>query len=66
MRRALRGVPATIVVPEHAPQTKIDAIERFGGRVIQVPYDEWWQVLVEGRYDGAPTACSSTRSTTTA
>ena len=28
----LRGVPATIVVPEHAPQTKIDAIERYGGR----------------------------------
>ena len=49
----LRGVPATIVVPEHAPQTKIDAVERFGGRVIRVPYDEWWQALVEGRYEGA-------------
>jgi threonine dehydratase len=49
----LRGVPATIVVPEHAPQTKIDAIERYGGRVIKVPYEEWWQVLVTGRYDGA-------------
>jgi threonine dehydratase len=49
----LRGVPAAIVVPEHAPQTKIDAIERYGGRVIKVPYDEWWQVLVTGRYEGA-------------
>jgi threonine dehydratase len=49
----LRGVPATIVVPEHAPQTKIDSIERYGGRVIRVPYDEWWQVLVTGRYEGA-------------
>jgi threonine dehydratase len=49
----LRGVPATIVVPEHAPQTKIDAIERYGGRVIRVPYEEWWQVLVTGAYDGA-------------
>jgi threonine dehydratase len=48
----LRGVPATIVVPEHAPQTKIDAIERYGGRVIRVPYEEWWQVLVTGRYEG--------------
>jgi threonine dehydratase len=48
----LRGVPATIVVPEHAPQTKIDAIERYGGRVIKVPYDEWWNVLVTGGYDG--------------
>jgi threonine dehydratase len=49
----LRGVPATIVVPEHAPQTKIDAIERYGGRVVRVPYEEWWQVLVTGRYDSA-------------
>jgi threonine dehydratase len=49
----LRGIPATIVVPEHAPQAKIDAIERYGGRVIKVPYDEWWQVLVTGRYEHA-------------
>ena len=49
----LRGVPATIVVPEHAPQTKLAAIERLGGTVIRVPYDEWWQVLVDGRYEGA-------------
>ena len=44
----LRGVPATIVVPDHAPQTKIDAIERYGGRVIKVPYDEWWNTMVTG------------------
>ena len=49
----LRGVPATIVVPEHAPETKLAAIARYGGRVIKVPYDEWWQVLVTGTYEGA-------------
>ncbi len=49
----LRGVPATIVVPEHAPETKLAAIARYGARVIKVPYDEWWQVLVTGRYEGA-------------
>src|SRR5206468_3383363 len=27
----LRGVPATIVAPEHAPQTKVTAIEPYGG-----------------------------------
>jgi len=48
----LRGVPATIVVPEHAPQTKLDAIARYGGRAIRVPYDDWWEVLVTGRYEG--------------
>src|SRR5205823_6385812 len=49
----LRGVPATIVVPDHAPQTKLAAIDRLGGRVIKVPYDEWWKALVDGCYDGA-------------
>ena len=37
------GVPATIVAPDHAPQTKIDAIARLGGTVIKVPFDRWWQ-----------------------
>ena len=45
----LRGVLATVVVPEHAPATKIAAVERYGGRVLKVPYDEWWETLVTGR-----------------
>jgi threonine dehydratase len=48
------GVPATIVVPENAPRTKLDAIERLGGRVVQVPYESWWQALVDGGTDAAP------------
>jgi threonine dehydratase len=46
------GIPATIVVPEHAPETKLAAIERLGGRVVKVPYDRWWQTIVESRFDG--------------
>jgi threonine dehydratase len=46
------GVPATIVVPEHAPQTKLDAIERLGGRVLKVPYERWWQTIEESRFEG--------------
>ena len=46
------GLPATIAVPEHAPQTKLDAIERLGGRVLKVPYDDWWQAIVTSRIDG--------------
>ncbi len=49
----LRGVPATIVVPDHAPEAKLAAIARYGGRAIKVPYDEWWQVLLDGGYAGA-------------
>jgi threonine dehydratase len=46
------GVPATIVVPEHAPQTKLDAIARLGGTVIRVPFERWWQAMEEGFYPG--------------
>ena len=46
------GVPATIVVPEEAPQTKLDAIERLGGRVIKVPHERWWQVMEEHAFPG--------------
>lgn len=49
--RAL-GVPATIVVPEHAPQAKVAAIERLGGRVLKVPYDDWWNTIITSRVDG--------------
>jgi threonine dehydratase len=49
----LRGVPATIVVPEGAPRTKIAAVERFGGTVVSLPYEDWWRVLVQGRFEGA-------------
>jgi threonine dehydratase len=47
------GVPATIIAPDHAPQTKLDAIARLGGRVIKVPYDRWWQAMEESSYPGA-------------
>ena len=47
----LRGVPCTVVVPDQAPRAKLDAIERLGARVIAVPFDRWWRVLVEHRFD---------------
>ena len=47
------GVPATIVAPEHAPQTKLDAIARLGGEVVKVPYERWWEIMVAGRYEDA-------------
>ena len=46
------GVPATIAVPEHAPQAKLAAIERLGGQVLKLPYDDWWNVIVSSRVDG--------------
>ena len=46
------GVPATIVVPEHAPEAKLAAIKRLGGQVRKLPYDDWWNVIVSSRLDG--------------
>ena len=46
------GLPATIVVPEHAPEAKLSAIAALGGRALKVPYDEWWQTIVTSRVDG--------------
>ena len=46
------GVPAAVVVPDHAPATKLAAIERLGGRVIKVPWERWWQVIEEHSFPG--------------
>jgi threonine dehydratase len=46
------GLPARIVVPESAPQAKLNAIERLGGEVIKVPYEDWWRAIVESRAEG--------------
>jgi threonine dehydratase len=46
------GVPCTVIAPDHAPAAKTDAIERLGGRVIKIPFAEWWTVIEESRYEG--------------
>jgi len=44
------GVPCTVIAPSSAPDTKIHAIERLGGRVIKVSFDEWWRAFEERSY----------------
>jgi len=44
------GVRCTAVVPEGAPHSKLEAIQRLGAETISVPYGDWWNVLVEHRY----------------
>jgi threonine dehydratase len=46
------GVPCSVVVPEHAPQTKLLAVERLGARTLRVPFDRWWQTLVDRFHPG--------------
>jgi threonine dehydratase len=46
------GVRATIVAPETAPATKVSAVERMGGRVIKVPFADWWRTFETRSYPG--------------
>ncbi|MCH8331317.1 MAG: pyridoxal-phosphate dependent enzyme, partial [Bacteroidetes bacterium] len=46
------NLPCQVIVPEHAPQTKLDAIERLGASYIKLPFDEWWQVIIDHQYEG--------------
>jgi threonine dehydratase len=48
------GVPSTVVVPEHAAETKLTAIERLGGRVVKVPYERWWEAIANSTFAEAP------------
>ncbi len=46
------GVPCRVVVPDHAPETKLKAIKRLGAEYIKLPFDQWWQVILTHRFDG--------------
>src|SRR5579862_4236097 len=46
------GVPATVITPDSAPETKLRAVERLGGRIIKVPFDTWWRTFQERAYPG--------------
>jgi threonine dehydratase len=39
------GVSASVVVPDTAPQAKLDAIARLGAAIVSVPYVEWWSAM---------------------
>ncbi len=46
------GIHCTVIVPDHAPETKLAAIRRFDAEFIKVPFDDWWNVLVTHHYPG--------------
>jgi threonine dehydratase len=48
------GIPCHVVLPDNAPDTKVAAVERMGGVAIPVPWDVWWQVILDHHYDGVP------------
>ena len=46
------GIACTVIAPDSAPETKIKAIQRLGGRVIKVTLDEWWNAFEQRAFPG--------------
>jgi threonine dehydratase len=46
------GVPCTVIAPDSAPAAKLHAIERLGARIVQVPFERWWQTFQDRDYPG--------------
>jgi len=39
------GVECTVIMPDTAPQTKINAVKRFGGKIELVPIQDWLDIF---------------------
>ncbi len=48
------GIPCRVVIPDTAPDTKTEAIQRLGAEAISLPFEEWWQVIVDHHLPGVP------------
>ena len=46
------GIRCTVIAPETAPETKVKAIERLGGRVIKVSFADWWRAFEHRAFPG--------------
>jgi threonine dehydratase len=44
------GVRCDVVVPDNAPQTKLDAITRLGAAIHRVPFERWWRAILEREF----------------
>ena len=46
------GVTCSVVVPDHAPDAKLEALDRMGAEIVKVPFQEWWQIIVTHQHPG--------------
>jgi len=46
------GIRCSVVVPDHAPSAKLDALARLGAEVVKVPFEEWWHIIVTHEHAG--------------
>ena len=45
-------IQCSVVVPDHAPVAKLEALERLGATVLKVPFETWWEIIVTHHHDG--------------
>jgi threonine dehydratase len=45
-------IPATVIAPDTAPETKLRAVERLGARIIKAPFDQWWRAFETRSFPG--------------
>jgi threonine dehydratase len=50
------GIECTVVVPDTAPRAKLDAVERLGARIIQVPSGRWFELAATRIFPGLDAA----------
>ncbi|CAG2187750.1 L-threonine ammonia-lyase-like isoform X3 [Mytilus galloprovincialis] len=41
-----------VLVPSHAPLTKVSAVEKLGGIITKVQFDKWWEAIETHSYEG--------------
>lgn len=46
------GISSSVVVPDHAPAAKLEALERLGATIVKVPFADWWEIIVSHRREG--------------
>lgn len=47
------GVDATVYVPNTAPRTKIEAVRRYGGNVVELSVEDWFTIFRNREHPGA-------------
>ena len=50
------GVPCRVIVPDRAPDAKVEAVKTLGAEVIRVPFADWWKVMETHDTRGVPGA----------
>jgi threonine dehydratase len=50
------STPCRVIVPDRAPDAKVDAVKALGAEVIRVPFADWWKVMETHDTRGVPGA----------